>query len=153
MARKEEINVKLKHGSIEWKNFIKYGNHQGFNKVELVSCSEQIIEFKEVEKLGKTKEKAIKSYKDIDIPDFVVNEVNEAFGEKEKLSEVDLLRKQIEDLKNRLDKSEEKTESKPEEKIEVSESLQLARKNYQDKFGKKPHHSWTEEKIEELINS
>jgi len=117
--------VKLTHDTIEWKNFLKNVQSLGFNSIK-------------VEKMlnGTTLE-------EIEIPKEIEVEVADVFKKKE--VELTADQKRIADLEAKLEALTKK---------EVPQGINLLselREEYELLSGKKPHHTWKESKLVELI--
>ena len=140
--------VKLIHNTIEWDNYLKMLVTNGFVKVDVVGYCDG------VNKDG--------SFQYSEVEDSVNKDVyNAMYGDKEvKLTpeqkEIAELKAQMKELiaGKKAPKKEKEVKANKEQKENASdEDLAKARQDYMDAFGKKGHHSWSVDHINELIKN
>ena len=129
--------VKLIHGTLEWKNYLKYILIQNYCKVEVISLID------------------LKSEKELDIEN-VQKEVNEA-NLKNKKAPMTKEQQEIAELKEQVKalvggaQIPNKETPKPEIKKEVDPELEKLRAEYEEVVGKKPHHKSTADSMKKAI--
>lgn len=133
-VRNENSKVSLTHETLEWSLYLKSLPYNPYCKVEV----EKVFEFKD----GK--------YVECEISEKIKKEVLLAHkGDQTVKLTPDQQR--IADLEAKIDSLLDKKSEKKDDNISDDE-LEELRKQYFDKFGKKPHHLWKSDKIKEKLN-
>lgn len=156
--------LKLKHNTLEWRNFMKSIKHLGISKVEVVQC----LDGNEIIKDG-----AGITHPKIDTPEKVLNEVKNCLApEVEKLTpeqqKIADLEKTINEMKALISVPAKASQSNKEattpingveKEVPVSNGvdIEVLKKEYfnitEEKSGKgkKPHHLWKADRLTEEI--
>lgn len=147
-VKNENILVKLTHNTLEWNNYLKHIRVNGFVKAKV--------------------EKVLQDGKEVSTKD-IAKEVENAINPVEK-KELTYDQKRIADLEAKIDalsnqKNNNASDESPGNEDGSNDSsnetqnngpsnedaLKLARSEYQKVFGKKGHHTWDVEKINQKI--
>ncbi len=137
-VRNENQTVTLKHDSQEWHNYLGKMSRSGYGVAQVVEAFED----KGMDKEYKT------TYEKINGADIsIINaEIQEAL-KKDKIAETPE-QTEIRELKERIDKMEDKKSPAPVTKVappvdntpDINEELEAAKAKYAELFGKPPHH-------------
>lgn len=125
--------VKLVHGTLEWKNYLKGLKNSPLCKVEVYKVFETI----------KGGYKELKDFKDIK------EELLLSLQKDEK--ELTKEQKEIKELKEQMAKILDKSIKGGKDNVEETHDLEDLRKKYKEKFGKKAHHMFKAERIIKLL--
>lgn len=147
--------IKLRHGIKEWTLFLKSITQMGWSRVDVIKCLDGNTR---IEKDGMI------NHPVIDTPDNIAVEIKEAMvGPKKQLTPE---QQEIKDLKDQMaelleskkgkskgdgTKDGTSTNTSTSTKNDSDEKLNDTRKEYEEVFGKKPHHKKTLEKLTEEI--
>jgi len=125
--------VTLNYPTQEWDNYMRHLSSSGFCKVEIVKVMNEIV------KDGQYSYSKCDEFEDL--KKIVENQLN-------KKDEIPLTPEQMEikELKKQM------AELIKKEKPNFTESFEDLKKQYEEKFGKKPHHMIKAKKLKELIN-
>lgn len=139
VVKNEKIRLKFEHGTRQWGNFLKFIRQNGYADV----------------KVDKVLHNRDNDYKELTASDkdrkAIEKEVAEDFNLNVE-TPADPRDKMIAELKARLDAMEGKKEDNDDTTVEGDEErLEDAKKEYEELYGKKPHHAWGVDKIEMLI--
>lgn len=134
-VQNENQLVSLKHNSLEWANYMKHVSPIIYAKIEV----EKHFESENAKEAS-------------ECPQSIKEEIENALKAPKK--ELTPEQQRIADLEAKLEAilsaKEEKAEAKTEPKA-IDSELEEARDRYKKEIGKKPHHSWSIEKINEVI--
>jgi len=146
----ENQSVSLQYGTLEWKNYL-INAPRNFGVVEVVDVHTAKDVYEDVEIKGKATKIRNIEYTKVDAPKFIINEVKEAFKPKSSKSTETDDQKRIKELEARLLALESGATST--DKKAVNTELEVAKSEYIELFGKKPHHSKSLEIIKTEIEN
>ncbi|TNE74994.1 hypothetical protein EP331_00450 [bacterium] len=132
----EVLTPALEYDTLEWHNYLKNLSPEIHAKIEVESYSVK-------NELG---------YQKQECPENILNDIQNLFKKPQR--DLTPQEKEIAELRAMI--AELKGSSKPDKTVEKVESsdddeLDQARAKYKEAFGKKPHHSWDAQQIEEKI--
>jgi hypothetical protein len=138
-VQNENQTVKLPHNSKSWDNFIANLIPNGYCHVKV----EKICKITRVQD-----ENGIEETEEQIEDESIHEEVKAVFEQKER--KLTPQEERIKALEEKLEALTSGKKEKKEKKEEPSEK-DLLTEAYKDKFGKKPHHKWDEEKLKEKL--
>jgi len=141
--KNDNQSVKLPYNSKSWHNFLKNIVANGYCEVEVEKIAE--IEREKTDDGFKENETLIENEQ-------IVQEVKKAFEKPEKpLTEQEKRIKMLEEKLEALTSKPKKDKNKEKEVEPELSGKDLLVEAYKEKFGKKPYHSWDEDKLKEKL--
>lgn len=138
--KNENQSVKITHDTVEWSNFLRHLKSNQYGKVEV----EKVLD-----PLKMNEKTELEPISDKDKLEAIKKEVSKAFNGPENEVVLTPEQKKIAELEAKLDALTNKGDKK--EPNDVDDELSKAREEYVKVFGKKGHHSWSVEEINQKI--
>jgi hypothetical protein len=141
--------VRTHRPSLEWNLFLQLGKMM-YSKVELVEVFDEKIEFGTKKVKGQDVKTQKHIHTKIEASDDIKREIEDIHAEKIELTPD---QKKIADLEAKLESFMASGASKTEDPNKSGYELKPSVAKYKEVFGKKPHHTWSEEQINEKIEA